>query len=92
MKKRKLELEREREEFQRKRRGLGFEDEDLEIAGAGEQLEMGRDDNEVVSFLRVMFKILGNSTADTQNLMLERKLSLPLSITSYKRSIALPNR
>lgn len=92
MKKRKLELERGREELQRKRRGLGFEEEELEIAGAGEQLEVGRDDNEVVSFLRVMSKILGNSTTDTQNLMLERKLSLPPSITSYNRSIALPNR
>jgi hypothetical protein len=47
---------------------------------------VGRDDDEVVSSLRVMSKILGNSTTDTQNLMLERKLSLPPSITSYNRS------
>jgi hypothetical protein len=92
LKKRRLELERERKELRRKRHGLGFEEEELEIAGAGEQLEVGRDDNEVVSFLRVMSEILGNSTTDTQNLMLERKLSLPPSITGYNRSIALPNR
>jgi hypothetical protein len=49
LKKRKLELERE--ELQRKRRELEFEEE-LKIAEAREQLEVGEDDNEVVSFFR----------------------------------------
>jgi hypothetical protein len=77
----KCKLELEREELQRKRREPEFEEEELEIERAGEQLEVRGDDERVIFVLRVVSKILGSSTADTQNLMLERKLSLPPAAT-----------